>query len=131
MGNTLHLILRHKWYDMIASGEKPEEYREITHHWMSRLFLLGDYRYLWSSFREYPVTQKDIQLMKRQMSETFELRSWAYTNNAFVVFHRAYTSETMTFEAKELIIGKGNPEWGAPEDKEVFIIKLGKRITNI
>lgn len=24
--------------------------------------------------------------------------------------------------------GYGNPEWGAPKDKEVFIIKLGKKI---
>ena len=28
---------------------------------------------------------------------------------------------------ESITIGKGNPEWGAP-DKEVFIIKLGKRI---
>lgn len=26
---VLHLALKRKWYDMIASGEKPEEYREI------------------------------------------------------------------------------------------------------
>ena len=24
---TLHLVLKHKWYDMIESGEKKEEYR--------------------------------------------------------------------------------------------------------
>jgi len=34
----------------------------------------------------------------------------------------------MTFEIESLAIGKGNSVWGAPEDKEVFIIKLGKRI---
>ena len=26
---TLHLVLKSKWYDMIASGEKKEEYREL------------------------------------------------------------------------------------------------------
>ena len=26
---VLHLALKRKWYNMIASGEKPEEYREI------------------------------------------------------------------------------------------------------
>lgn len=26
---TLHLVLKSQWYDMIASGEKKEEYREI------------------------------------------------------------------------------------------------------
>lgn len=27
--NTVHLFLRYKWFDMIASGEKKEEYRSI------------------------------------------------------------------------------------------------------
>jgi hypothetical protein len=34
----------------------------------------------------------------------------------------------MLFELKGITIGKGNTEWGAPKDKEVFILKLGNRI---
>ena len=34
---TLHLVLKHKWFDMIKSGEKLEEYREVTDYWISRL----------------------------------------------------------------------------------------------
>ena len=30
---VLHLTLKKKWFDMIASGEKREEYREIKTHW--------------------------------------------------------------------------------------------------
>lgn len=33
----LHLTLKKKWFDMIASGEKVFEYREYKPHWMSRL----------------------------------------------------------------------------------------------
>ena len=33
----LHLTLKKKWFDMIASGEKKEEYREIKPYWSSRL----------------------------------------------------------------------------------------------
>jgi len=33
----LHLTLKRKWYDMIASGEKKEEYREIKDYWGVRL----------------------------------------------------------------------------------------------
>jgi hypothetical protein len=33
----------------------------------------------------------------------------------------------MLFELDEMTIGKGKPEWGAPDD-EVFILKLGKRV---
>ena len=34
----LHLILTHKWYDMIASGTKKEEYREIKPYYSERFY---------------------------------------------------------------------------------------------
>ena len=34
---TLYLVLKSKWYDMIASGEKREEYREVKPYWKKRL----------------------------------------------------------------------------------------------
>lgn len=33
----LHLTLKRKWFDMIRSGEKREEYREIKPYWVRRL----------------------------------------------------------------------------------------------
>lgn len=39
----LHLVLKHKWFDMIERGEKPEEYREITPYWTRRI---GIYDYV-------------------------------------------------------------------------------------
>ena len=35
---TLHLNLKRKWFDMIKSGEKMEEYREMKPYWHDRLF---------------------------------------------------------------------------------------------
>lgn len=34
---TLHLNLHKKWFDMIASGEKREEYRELSDYWKARM----------------------------------------------------------------------------------------------
>jgi hypothetical protein len=34
------------------------------------------------------------------------------------------TSRRMIKEIDSIKVGKCNPEWGAPEDKEVFIIKF-------
>jgi len=34
---TLKLTLKKKWFDMISSGEKKEEYREIKPYWIKRL----------------------------------------------------------------------------------------------
>lgn len=36
MGRVLDLVLKHKWFDMIASGEKLEEYREIKPFYENR-----------------------------------------------------------------------------------------------
>jgi hypothetical protein len=51
----LHLTLKKKWFDMIASGEKKEEYREWKVYWINRLIVSslsgamnvygGDYSY--------------------------------------------------------------------------------------
>lgn len=37
MSTVLHLTLKKKWFDMIASGEKKEEYREVKKYWIERL----------------------------------------------------------------------------------------------
>ena len=34
---TLHLTLKREWFNLIASGEKKEEYREIKGYWDTRL----------------------------------------------------------------------------------------------
>lgn len=33
----LHLTLQRKWFDLIASGKKTDEYREARPHWKKRL----------------------------------------------------------------------------------------------
>ncbi len=105
----LDLVVKHKWYDMEASGEKPEEYRVLSDHWVKR-FLRID-------------TGREGALMYLASLPTNQV--WQeYTH---VRFHRGYTSTTMLFEIKSIHIGFGNPAWGAPEE-EVFIIKLGEQI---
>lgn len=34
----LHLVLKSKWYDMIVSGKKKEEYRAFTEYWEKRIW---------------------------------------------------------------------------------------------
>lgn len=49
---TLHLTLKKKWFDMILSGEKKEEYREIKPYWIQRLS-----HPLYPLFRKYDVVE--------------------------------------------------------------------------
>jgi len=83
----LHLTLKKKWFDMIASGEKKEEYREIKKYWIDRF-----------EGNEYDV----------------------------IKFRHGYAKNapTMIVELKNIFIGRGQSEWGAP-DERVYILELG------
>lgn len=41
----LHLPLKAQWYEMIESGIKAEEYREIKPYWIKRFFVYADGRF--------------------------------------------------------------------------------------
>lgn len=106
----LDLVLKHQWYDMIDSGEKKEEYREIKPFWDNKF-----------SCQSHGL----CDLYKNCKQITLGIgKCEKYTH---VKFHRGYTNTTMTFELESIKVGIGNPQWGAP-DNEVFIIKLGKRL---
>ena len=98
---TLKLVLKRKWFDMIASGEKKEEYRELTKYWQSRLW-------------EYS-----------RCSDA----CWAKEYDA-VTFFLGYAKNrpSMTFRWLGTDIEQGKPEWGAEPGKCYFVIKLGERI---
>ena len=100
----LDLPLKAKWYDMIESGVKTEEYREVKPHWCKRLlgfdFVPFSYRYGYQSVNVKGFTH--------------------------VRFRYGYTKRTMLREIKNITFGYGNPDWGAPKDKQVFIIKFKK-----
>lgn len=123
---TLHLVLKSKWYDMIEIGEKKEEYREIKPYWEKRLL---DYKKL-SEWAE-----KNIMLLR--LRQVFFPSRTAIENvcrdfprgYTHIYFHKGYTSITMMFKVVSIDMGVGNPEWGAPTDRPVFIIKLGDRVS--
>ena len=106
--DTLHLVLKGKWYDMIESGKKTEEYRETKDYWTKRIF------------EGSTAKQPELSSIPRQISKQTKYKR--------VCFHRGYTNQTMMFEIKNVSIGIGKAPWGAPIDKEVIIIKLGSRI---
>jgi len=90
MPQNTALDAKKQWFDMIASGEKREEYRELKPYWSRRL-------------------NKSYDAIK---------------------FRNGYRpdSPTMVIELREMLIGLGIVEWGAPESTPVNILVLGKII---
>lgn len=117
---TLYLPLKKEWYEMIESGVKFEEYREIKPYWIKRLVKYADGynipEFMLEAYSEHITTLKILLSESRLEFIDFD----------FIKFSYGYTKRTMTFECKGITIGKGRKEWGAP-DEDVFIIKLGKR----
>lgn len=93
----LYLTLKKKWFDMILSGEKKEEYRQIKPFW--------DKRFIKSSCNGDVVFQK-------------------FTH---VVFTNGYDSDSPQFkiECKTPRYGHGQYAWGAYPSDIYFVIDLG------
>lgn len=119
----LHLPLKAQWYEMIESGVKTEEYREIKPHWIKRFFVHSDGR---------RINKSDAEYLARNISVLFSAvyeGTIKHVNYTHVKFSYGYTKKTMMFEIESITFGKGNPDWGAPPEI-VFVIKLGNRYEN-
>lgn len=98
----LHLTLIKKWYDLIESGEKKEEYREIKEYWINRLTTFNESENLDYEFKKF----------------------------SSVIFKNGYQKNApmMEFEILEITEGIPKLEWSDNTHETYFIIKLGKRI---
>lgn len=122
----LQLVLKKKWFDMIASGEKTEEYREIKPYYLHRL--LEDY---WGKKidEKFINDQRFFNKLKRELermaTEHGNIDIYRYKHND-VMFYHGYATERpcMYFTITSITIGKGKPEWGADPNKDYFIIKF-------
>lgn len=114
MIKILYLPLKKEWYELIEKGIKIEEYRDIDPYWVKRLTTIK-----YKTDILYSMTRGE--LIESIKEEAFFKRFDA------VRFSYGYTKRTMTFICEGIEIGKGKPEWGAPEE-EVFIIKRGLRL---
>lgn len=122
MMKTLDLVLKHKWYDMIACGEKKEEYRAIKPYWIKRL--MGCLK--WCSIGCL-YDENEIEHCRRRKCENLADLTLISGGYNVVRFHRGYTNVTMSYLIESITIGYGKSDWGAPAE-EVFVIKLGERL---
>ena len=101
------LPIKKKWFDMILSGEKKEEYRDIKPFYARRI---GEY-------------------LRDRYSRV--LRDFSRDHIVDVLFRNGYSKDSPEFWAEcEVTIGTGKPEWGAEEGKLYYVLTIVK-ITNL
>lgn len=95
----LILPIKKQWFDMILSGEKKEEYREIKPYYQSRfksVFEMGPHSFI-------PSGNEEKQIM----------------------FRNGYNKNSPSFIADcTLDIKTGKEEWGAVKGIEYYVLKI-------
>ena len=121
----LHLTLKKKWFDMIASGEKKEEYREIKWYWVRRLTTIG----LFHRSVRYEFCNSLMDKMI-PVATTLKQGNCNFSKYDFVCFRNGYHKKAREIIVKcnGILIGEGIPEWGAIKGEDYFVIKLGSII---
>ena len=119
---TITLTLKYRWYDMIASGEKKTEYRELKEYWCKRIKGLG-------IVCPYTLPYKEGRKFCQKYGK--ECLSGCTITQKDILFTRGRNySETMKVNLETLSVAEGKPEWGAPEGVKVICLGLGERTDN-
>lgn len=112
--NLLILPIKKKWFDMVLSGDKLEEYREIKPYWNVRI----------AKWLDIKPTKENIERIKRMLRHG--TLSWRPEMKA--KFINGYGSSRPSFVADcDISIGTGREEWGAEPGKEYYVIHI-KRV---
>ncbi len=103
----LILPIKKKWFDMIRSGEKKEEYREIKPYWTKRL------------------NNELDRMLKSIIPSNVERDLRKYPQWLMVKFRNGYRKDSPTIMCGcKIIINKGKEEWGAEPNKEYYILEI-------
>ena len=98
----LTLPIKKKWFDMILSGEKKEEYREIKPYYMTRFSNAG---------------LLNMELESLNYIET--------GNERQIMFRNGYSKQSPSFIATvTLDIGTGRTKWGAEPGKRYYVLRI-------
>lgn len=91
----LILPIKKKWFDMIKSGEKKEEYREIKPYYESRF----------------------MNLLRIRLGE--------FKDSEYVLFRNGYKKDSPLIKCLVSIqYGYGKEEWGAEPNKKYYVLKI-------
>lgn len=87
MNNILHLPLKAEWYNLIESGIKTEEYREIKPYWIKRLCITDSVFKHYDKVKfSYGYTKKTMTFLIEKISKGKGKKEWgAMDDEVFII----------------------------------------------
>ena len=128
---VLHLTLISRWFNMVASGEKREEYREITPYWIRRLLTNENAPCETKGENKEWVENMFFDIQNgHDPKEVMDAYHCDFKEFDAALFVNGYgsTRPRTCWVVKHIETGTGRPEWGAVPGRRYFIIKLGAEI---
>ena len=105
----LILTIKRKWLEMIRSGKKKEEYRDIKSYYTVRFRNLMTYA---------PWRDEHVIAAVRSAADKGGIP-------IKVILRGGYSALSPAIQVSgKLMIGEGKPEWGAEPGKEYYIIRI-------
>ena len=126
---VLNLTLKKKWFDMIASGEKTEEYREVKDYWARRMVFFFE-EMEWDVLEEMVSDMRKPYRRHNGPEDLLQYFGVKFRKFDAICFRNGYgaTVPQVTVECNGVSLSKGKPEWGAEPGKFYFTLRLGKTL---
>ena len=108
----LTLPIKRKWFDMILTGEKTEEYREIKPYITKRLF---NQSVLYTKNRT-------VEFMENWFRSASRRRGIYYEN---IILRNGYSRKAPAVKISgHIFVREGKPEWGAEPGREYYVLTI-------
>ena len=121
---VLDLVLEKRWWNLIASGDKTEEYR-LVNRWSILRLINEEYHICFNTddiVTDFMAWYNFTKLDRNKIFRGYDV----------VCFHLVYPEISMSFKIEAISVKHGefcSLIWGADPDKYYFVIKLGERIS--
>ena len=112
MNKESHLILslKKEWFEKIKAGIKKEEYRELKSYYGVRFC------------KKVNQSCKKDDYCKCAECEPFSPKQFSTITFTCGYPKKEDSKRRITFQNPKIRIGKGNPDWGAENEKKYFIL---------
>lgn len=130
--NSIQMTLTKQWFEMTRSGEKKEDYREITPYWATRF--LGKNQAAWAKYLEQADSFRAPYYFANQSRINYALECLKFFDTNIMTLgypKKDNHQRILKLNHKGVEIRTGNPEWGAKKGKIYFVLMHGSIIEEL